>query len=43
MRLEYTKVPHDASEKMDDTLMAKLEPYRFDTLKNFPDSVSGGI
>ena len=35
MRLEYTKVPHDASEKMDDTLMAKLEPYRFDTLKTF--------
>lgn len=35
MRLEYTKVPHDASEKMDDTLMAKLEPYRFETLKTF--------
>ena len=35
MRLEYTKVPHDASEKMDDTLMAKLEPYRFDTLRTF--------
>ncbi|MFQ9389039.1 MAG: hypothetical protein ACLR1V_09835 [Coprococcus sp.] len=29
------KVPHDASEKMDDTLMAKLEPYRFDTLRTF--------
>lgn len=35
MRLEYTRVPHDASEKMDDSLMAKLEPYRFDALKEF--------
>jgi hypothetical protein len=35
MRLEYTKVPHDASEKMDDTLMAKLQPYRFEDLKVF--------
>lgn len=35
MRLNYDRVPHDASEKMDDTLMAKLEPYRFDALREF--------
>ena len=30
MCLEYTKVPHDASEKMDDTLMAaKPLPIRY--------------
>lgn len=35
MRLEYSRVPHDASKQMDDTIMAKLEPYRFDGLKVF--------
>ncbi len=33
--LNYNKVPVDASEKMDDTLMDKLEPFHYDNLKDF--------
>lgn len=33
--LNYLKIPADASEKMDDTLMDKLEPYDYGNLKDF--------
>ncbi|WKA55574.1 TFIIB-type zinc ribbon-containing protein [Planococcus shixiaomingii] len=33
--LSYLKVPADASEKMDDELMDKLEPYDYGELKDF--------
>jgi len=33
--LNYLKVPVDASEKMDDQLMDKLEPYEYKELKDF--------
>lgn len=33
--LNYLKVPVDASEKMNDELMDKLEPYHYDNLKEF--------
>lgn len=33
--LSYLKVPADASEKMDDELMDKLEPYDYSDLKDF--------
>lgn len=33
--VNYDKIPCDASEKMDDTLMDKLEPYHYDDLKTF--------
>lgn len=33
--LAYLKVPADASEKMNDTLMDKLEPYDYSNLKDF--------
>ncbi|KYG58346.1 TFIIB-type zinc ribbon-containing protein [Planococcus maritimus] len=33
--LSYLKVPADASEKMDDVLMDKLEPYDYSDLKDF--------
>lgn len=33
--LTYLKIPTDASEKMDDDLMDKLEPYHYDDLKDF--------
>lgn len=33
--LSYVKVPVDASEKMDDVLMDKLEPYDYKNLKEF--------
>lgn len=35
MNLEYMKVPVDASEKMNDELMDKLEPYDYTQLKDF--------
>lgn len=35
INLEYIKVPVDASEKMNDELMDKLEPYPYDQLKDF--------
>lgn len=33
--LNYLKVPTDASEKMDDKMMDKLEPYHYQDLKDF--------
>jgi DNA-directed RNA polymerase subunit RPC12/RpoP len=35
IRLNYVKVPIDASEKMNDQLMDKLEPFPYDQLKSF--------
>jgi DNA-directed RNA polymerase subunit RPC12/RpoP len=35
VNLNYLKVPADASEKMNDELMDKLEPYHYSDLKNF--------
>lgn len=35
INLDYIKIPVDASEKMDDELMDKLEPYPYDQLKEF--------
>ncbi|WNF35024.1 TFIIB-type zinc ribbon-containing protein [Bacillaceae bacterium IKA-2] len=35
VNLNYLKVPADASEKMDDKLMDKLEPYDYGSLKDF--------
>lgn len=35
INIDYIKVPIDASEKMDDELMDKLEPYYYDELKEF--------
>lgn len=35
MDLNYVKIPVDASEKMNDELMDKLEPFPYDQLKNF--------
>jgi len=33
--LNYLKVPCDASKKMDDNMMDKLEPYNYNNLKDF--------
>ncbi|MBU8879132.1 TFIIB-type zinc ribbon-containing protein [Bacillus sp. FJAT-29790] len=35
INLDYIKIPVDASEKMNDQLMDKLEPYQYDHLKDF--------
>ena len=35
MTLSYDQVPYDASEEMDDSLMAKLQPYDFKKLTDF--------
>lgn len=35
VHLAYSKVPADASEKMDDTLMDRLEPFDYRSLKDF--------
>jgi DNA-directed RNA polymerase subunit RPC12/RpoP len=35
IRLNYVKVPIDASEKMSDVLMDRLEPFPYDKLKSF--------
>lgn len=35
VNIDYIKVPIDASEKMDDELMDKLEPYNYGQLKDF--------
>ena len=35
LTVDYVKVPVDASEKMDDQLMDKLEPYHYNELKEF--------
>jgi DNA-directed RNA polymerase subunit RPC12/RpoP len=33
--LNYSKIPCDASQKMDDTMMDRLEPYQYNNLKEF--------
>lgn len=33
--LNYLRVPCDASKKMDDTMMDKIEPYQYNNLKDF--------
>ncbi len=33
--LNYSRVPCDASQKMEDRMMDKLEPYQYDNLKDF--------
>ncbi|MBH1941206.1 TFIIB-type zinc ribbon-containing protein [Mobilitalea sibirica] len=33
--LNYLRIPCDASKKMDDSMMDKLEPYHYDNLKDF--------
>lgn len=35
LNIDYLKIPVDASEKMDDKLMDKLEPYNYNGLKDF--------
>ncbi|ETI68601.1 TFIIB-type zinc ribbon-containing protein [Neobacillus vireti] len=35
INLDYVKIPVDASEKMNDKLMDRLEPYPYDQLKDF--------
>lgn len=35
LRIDFSRVPVDASEKMDDVLMDKLEPYHYSDLKDF--------
>jgi hypothetical protein len=35
INLDYVKLPVDASEKMNDELMDKLEPYNYNNLKEF--------
>lgn len=35
VRLNYVRLPVDASAKMDDRLMDKLEPFRYEQLKSF--------
>lgn len=35
MRIQYEKIPADASEKMNDAMMDKLEPYQYHDLKRF--------
>lgn len=35
LRIDFSRVPTDASEKMDDKLMDKLEPYHYNDLKDF--------
>ncbi|GGE31349.1 hypothetical protein GCM10011391_07540 [Pullulanibacillus camelliae] len=35
INLNYVKIPADASEKMDDELMDRLEPFSYDQLKEF--------
>jgi DNA-directed RNA polymerase subunit RPC12/RpoP len=35
LQIDFNRVPADASEKMDDALMDKLEPYHYQELKDF--------
>ncbi len=35
MEMSYTNVPYDAQEKLEDGLMAKIEPYNFKSVKTF--------
>ena len=41
--LHYVKVPVDASAKMDDAFMDRLEPYRYDGLKAFKPAYLAGF
>lgn len=41
--VDYAKVPIDASEKMNDTLMDKLEPFPYDQLKSFKTPYLAGF
>ncbi|TDF99447.1 TFIIB-type zinc ribbon-containing protein [Paenibacillus piri] len=41
--LNYTKLPIDASEKMNDELMDKLEPFPYDQLKSFKTPYLAGF
>ncbi len=40
---EFTKIPVDASTKMDDNYMDGLEPYNYDELKEFSSSYMAGF
>lgn len=42
LRLNYKQVPIDASEKMNDTLMDKLEPFPYGQLKSFKTAYLAG-
>ncbi|MFM1654640.1 TFIIB-type zinc ribbon-containing protein [Brevibacillus sp. B_LB10_24] len=42
IRLNFVKVPIDASEKMNDRLMDKLEPFPYDQLKSFKTAYLAG-
>lgn len=42
IRLNYVQVPIDASEKMNDELMDKLEPFPYDKLKGFKSPYLAG-
>ncbi|WAA08865.1 TFIIB-type zinc ribbon-containing protein [Fervidibacillus albus] len=43
INLDYVKVPVDASKKMDDELMDKLEPYPYEQLKDFKTPYLAGF
>lgn len=43
LNLDYLKVPVDASEKMDDTLMDRLEPFPYNELKSFKTPYLAGF
>ncbi len=43
IRLNYVKVPIDASEKMNDKLMDKLEPFPYDQLQSFKTAYLAGF
>ncbi|MED4788095.1 TFIIB-type zinc ribbon-containing protein [Bacillus atrophaeus] len=43
INLDYLKIPVDASEKMNDELMDKLEPYSYDELKDFQTAYLAGF
>jgi DNA-directed RNA polymerase subunit RPC12/RpoP len=43
LQLNYSKVPIDASEKMNDVLMDKLEPFPYNEMKNFKTPYLAGF
>lgn len=43
INLDYVKIPVDASEKMNDELMDRLEPYPYDQLKDFKTPYLAGF
>lgn len=43
INLDYIKIPVDASEKMNDELMDRLEPYPYDQLKDFKTPYLAGF